>query len=86
MQSYVDRQDQASESENGWMQGVDENAGGIEAVHNTEGASPSTLVMTQTQGNNDLYGATDVRIPVIHQHLGNVSLLLPMKPSTLSQC
>ena len=34
MQSYVDRQDQASESENGWMQSVDENAGGIKAVDN----------------------------------------------------
>lgn len=70
MQSYVDRQDRVSESENGWMQSLDENAGGIEAVDGTEGAYPSTLVMTQTQGNNDLHGATDVRIPVIHQHLG----------------
>ncbi|GJW92100.1 hypothetical protein Tco_0169653 [Tanacetum coccineum] len=70
MQSYVDRQDRVSESENGWMQSLDENAGGIEAVDGTEGAHPSTVVSTQTQGNNDLHGATDVLIPVLHQHLG----------------
>ncbi|GKF06100.1 hypothetical protein Tco_0036768, partial [Tanacetum coccineum] len=39
-------------------------------VDGTDGAHLSTLVMTQTQGNNDLHGATDVRIPVLHQHLG----------------
>ncbi|GKC45185.1 ALP1-like protein [Tanacetum coccineum] len=70
IESYVDKQDRVCESKNGWMQSLDDNAGGIKVVDGTKGLHSSTLVMTQTQGNNDLHGATDVRIRVIHQHIG----------------
>ncbi|GJV70163.1 hypothetical protein Tco_1485672 [Tanacetum coccineum] len=66
------RRDRVSESENGWTQSLDENADGIKVVDGTKGVHPSTLDMTQTQGNNDLHGATDVRMRVIHQHIGTL--------------
>ncbi|XP_024984217.1 uncharacterized protein LOC112520148 [Cynara cardunculus var. scolymus] len=73
LQSYVDRQDQAFDSENEWslgreqqnqeQQSLDENPGGIEA-------HLSASVIPQTESNNDLQGAADRQFPDINQHFG----------------
>ncbi|KAJ9559286.1 hypothetical protein OSB04_013900, partial [Centaurea solstitialis] len=61
LQSYVNRQDQAYDSENELI--LDANPGGIEA-------HPSPSVIPQAESNNDLQGAADRQFPDIHQHFG----------------
>lgn len=64
MQSYLDRQDQTFESENGWQhdhehQSLDGSEGGIVAVDRTEGSISSPSVITQINGDNGLLQDAD---------------------------